>query len=92
MKNKEVTIKLINEAINETLSTYADNPTALNDYSWGWRSFQNFFEHYSVGPNNATVFHCVDKVIRILQGTGVQWYLNIEPNAKGEPTPCVSFF
>lgn len=92
MKNKEITIKLINEAMNETLATHANSPAILKSTAWGWRRFDESTNSYAVGPNNESCFHSADKVIKILEGTGVHWYLAIENNAKGQPAACIHFF
>lgn len=92
MKNKEVTIKLINEAINETIATHANSAATLYTCSWGWRLYDESTDTYVVGPNNESCFHCANRVIKILEGTGVHWFLAIENNAMGEPAACIHFF
>lgn len=85
-KNIEIAEKLISETMNETLQRYAGTPE-LNVYAWGFREYEK--GRFTVGMNHGAAFFFADDVIDICRACGCSYFLCIEDDADGNPTPCI---
>ena len=96
MKQLQTAMYLINQCISETATNYSDRPNDLRTYAWDWRSIdrddEDNFLGGAVGSVHGTSFYYMEDVIPILEACHCTYYMTIEPNADGVPTPCIRFF
>lgn len=75
---------LIDKAINETISLWADNPEAQSNFAWGYREIDD--RHIIVGANHGYTFHFLREVVLICEATDMNYYPTITEDEDGLPT------
>lgn len=93
MRTKDLKLaeRLINQAMNETIQMWSDQPERLSDYAWGYRYVGNG-DGFSVGNNHGDTFFYAGEVIDIARVCGCSYYLDTHLNEEGELTPCVHVY
>jgi hypothetical protein len=84
-KQTEIFVELVQELINDVISHYANDADALESYAFGWIELDEETETFAIGPNNKSVFHYADRVVKIAEACGMSWYITIGENKTG---PC----
>lgn len=87
----DICLKLINEAMNETIERWSNEPERLRDYAWGHRDGDGE-SRIVVGNNHGTTFFNAGTVIDIARVCGCGYYLCMCPNEDEELTPCISVY
>lgn len=93
MRTKDLKLakRLVNQAINETIQLWHDQPERLSDYAWGYRYGGNGDE-FAVGNNHGNTFFNAGEVIDIARVCGCSYFLDTHLNEEGELTPCVHVY
>lgn len=92
MKNVERAVTMLNELMNETLSTWDNLPIHRNDLAFGWGFCDEEKGTYSVRPFWSTSLHKVKEICDILEVNECTYYAKVEINAMGELAPSIYFF
>lgn len=91
-KQHEIFVKLVNELINDVIALYANDAEYLSDITFGWREYDEVRGSFAIGPNHSIYFNYADKVSKIAEACGMNWYISIGKNADGNDCAVICAF